>query len=112
MINIEAVMKALADETRLRILNLLYEKELCVCDITETLKITQTKASRHLSYLKNAGLINDRKQAQWVYYSLSGIDNSEFIDILVKKNLRNIELYKADLIGLAEWLKTKNIDCD
>jgi ArsR family transcriptional regulator, arsenate/arsenite/antimonite-responsive transcriptional repressor len=44
-------LKALPDETRLRILNLLYEKELCVCDIMETLKISQAKASRHLIYL-------------------------------------------------------------
>ena len=112
MKNIESILKALADETRLRIINLLYEKELCVCDITETLKITQTKASRHLSYLKNAGLLNDRKQAQWVYYSLSKIEDADFIDSLVKNNLRNSEVYTADLQMLSEWFRIKNVDCN
>ena len=63
-------LKALSDETRLRILNLLYENELCVCVIMELLQITQAKASRHLIYLKNVGLVKDRKQAQWSYYSM------------------------------------------
>jgi len=54
MENLVDVLKALSDETRLRILNLLYEQELCVCDVMETLQISQAKASRHLIYLKNA----------------------------------------------------------
>jgi ArsR family transcriptional regulator, arsenate/arsenite/antimonite-responsive transcriptional repressor len=54
MENLLDVLKALSDETRLRILNLLYERELCVCDVMETLQITQAKASRHLIYMKNA----------------------------------------------------------
>lgn len=68
-LDIVNVLKALSDETRLRILNILYDKELCVCDIKETLDVLQTKASRHLSYLKKARLISSRKKAQWVYYS-------------------------------------------
>ena len=61
----EEVLKALSDETRLRIINLLYERELCVCDVMEVLQISQAKASRHLIYLKNSGLARDRKVAQW-----------------------------------------------
>ena len=106
------MLKALSDETRLRIMNLLYEKELCVCDIMETLKITQTKASRHLSYLKNAGLVEDRKQAQWVYYSLIKNESNKFLDNLVLDNLRNTELIKYDLKSFDEWLERKNISCD
>lgn len=49
------MVKALSDETRLRIVNLLYERELCVCDIMGTLQITQAKASRHLIYMKRSG---------------------------------------------------------
>ena len=104
-------LKALSDETRLRILNLLYEKELCVCDIMETLQISQTKASRHLIYLKNAGLVKDRKYAQWVYYSMSIDERMKFIDSLVYDNLRNLEPYKNDMKNLNEWLKRKNILC-
>lgn len=106
------ILKALSDETRLRILNLLYEKELCVCDIMETLQISQTKASRHLSYLKNAGLVDDRKHAQWVYYSLIKNESIKFLDSLVVDNLRNEELLKEDLKNLKEWLQRKNISCD
>ena len=84
------VLKALSDETRLRILNLLYESELCVCDIMEILKISQAKASRHLIYLKNAGLVKDRKQAQWAYYSLLQNEHLKFVDTLVYDNLRSM----------------------
>lgn len=106
------VLKALSDETRLRIINLLYEKsELCVCDIIEALEITQTKASRHLSYLKNAGMVTSRRSAQWVYYSLS-IDNSmNFIHTLVFENLRKEKQFQQDLKNLDSWLKTKTISC-
>lgn len=105
------VLKALSDETRLRILNLLYEQELCVCDIMETLQISQAKASRHLIYLKNAGLVKDRKYAQWVFYSMSKDEGMKFIDNLVYENLRNLELYKNDMGNLEEWFNQKNIPC-
>ena len=63
--------KILADETRLRILWLLHnERELCVCDMVEVLGITQSKASRHLTTLRHAGLVTDRREGTWSYYSL------------------------------------------
>jgi len=106
------VLKALSDETRLRIVNLLYQQELCVCDIMETLKISQAKASRHLIYLKNAGLVKDRKHAQWVYYSLIKDPGLKFIDSLVYENLKSIPLYQHDVGNLSQWLKQKNLTCD
>ena len=102
------VLKALSDETRLRIINLLYEGELCVCDVMEVLQISQAKASRHLIYLKNAGLAKDRKVAQWAYYSLSKEESLKFIDSLVYDNLRKLEVYNTDLDNLKEWLARKN----
>ena len=68
---IEEVFKALADATRLRILHLLMAGEVCVCDIHDTLKIPQAKASRHLAYLRRAGLVTTRREGLWVQYSLS-----------------------------------------
>lgn len=65
-----ALFKALSDPTRLRILHLLSRGELCVCDLMAVLDITQSKTSRHLIYLKHAGLVKDRKEGQWSYYSL------------------------------------------
>lgn len=112
MKSIVDVLKALSDETRLRIINILYVKELCVCDIVEALNITQTKASRHLQYLKNAGLVEDRKHAQWVYYSMIKNKDIKFLDSLVYDNIRELELFKSDLKNLEVWLKSKNVECD
>ncbi len=71
MQNSAELFKALADETRLRILNLLVQGELCVCDIMTVLDIGQSKASRHLAYLRNVGLVNDRRNGVWMYYTLA-----------------------------------------
>lgn len=67
----EQILKALADESRLRILNLiLRNQEMCISDLEQVLDFTQTKTSRHLSYLRNAGLVIPRKLDQWVFYTL------------------------------------------
>ncbi|NEM96956.1 ArsR/SmtB family transcription factor [Pontibacter burrus] len=67
----EQIFKALADESRVRILHLiLRNKEMCISDLEQVLDYTQTKTSRHLAYLRNAGLVAPRKLDQWVYYSL------------------------------------------
>jgi ArsR family transcriptional regulator len=69
---IAALLKACADQTRLRLLNLLAgEDEVCVCHLVEVLGTNQPKVSRHLAYLKRAGLVSDRKEGLWVYYRLS-----------------------------------------
>src|SRR6478736_6504458 len=67
----EGLFKALADRTRLRILGLLLSGEVCVCDIHESLKITQPKASRHLAYLRRAGLVAARRDGLWMHYRLA-----------------------------------------
>ena len=67
----EEFFKALADATRLRILGLLLTGEVCVCDIHESLKITQPKASRHLAYLRRAGLVEARRDGLWMHYRLA-----------------------------------------
>ena len=65
------LFKSLADETRLRLLLLIQaETELCVCELTEALDDIQPKISRHLNQLKKSGLLQDRRQGQWVYYRL------------------------------------------
>lgn len=107
-----SVLKALSDETRLRIISLLYEKELCVCDIMEILQISQAKASRHLIYLKNSGLVKDRKYAQWVYYSIIKDESIQFLDSLVYENLRNLEPYKTDMGNLQVRLSQGAIECN
>lgn len=68
------ILKMVADKTRLTILALLKEQELCVCDIVEVLEISQPNASQHLRKLKAAGLVTETRKGQWVYYSLSVAD--------------------------------------
>lgn len=69
------ILKALSEETRLRILKLLENGELCVCDIVSALDIVQPKVSFHLGVLKEAGFLKDRKQGRWTHYRL---DDSDF----------------------------------
>ena len=64
------VFKALSDETRLRILNLLLERECCVCEVMQALEISQTRASRNLSALFEAGLVRQRREGRWTLYSI------------------------------------------
>jgi ArsR family transcriptional regulator len=63
---------AFADQTRLRILNLLCVRELCVCDLCEVLGEIQPKVSRHLAILREAGLVRVRSEGKWKFYSLPG----------------------------------------
>ena len=72
MRTLASIFKALSDETRLQMLGLLLRKgELCVCDFVEVLAVTQSKASRHLRYLVNAGLLQDRRAGIWVYFRIA-----------------------------------------
>ncbi len=67
----KVIFRALADQTRLRILHLLQSGELCVCHIVSVLEVPQPTASRHLAYLRRARLVVARKEGQWMHYSLA-----------------------------------------
>ena len=70
--SLSSSLKALADETRLQMVALLLAKgELCVCDVVAALRITQSKASRHLRHLVNAGFLQDRKDGVWVHFRIA-----------------------------------------
>jgi ArsR family transcriptional regulator len=68
---LEAIFKALGDRTRLRILALLGTDEVCVCHIHDTLGVPQPTASRHLAYLRRAGLVDARRDGVWMHYKVS-----------------------------------------
>ena len=72
------VFKALADRNRVRILKMLEEHELCVCQIMEVLELKQSTVSKHLSVLKNAGLVQPRRNGTWMFYSLSRQRHNDF----------------------------------
>lgn len=95
----EVLFNALADATRLRILNLLGEGELCVCDLMRVLREPQSKISRHLAYLRRAKLVEANKNALWMYYSLSKTSTKTFQGILcaLRENRTEFDELKADL---------------
>lgn len=97
------LFKALADETRLRILNLLCRRELCVCQIVEVLGVGQSKASRHLAHLRQAGLVTDRREGLWMYYSLSALSGELQRQVVewLKQAGDEIPMATADLEALA-----------
>jgi DNA-binding transcriptional ArsR family regulator len=71
------IFKALADETRLRILGLLAAREMCVCEVMVALELTQPTASHHLGILENAGLVKNRKEGKWVFYTTVNLELTE-----------------------------------
>jgi ArsR family transcriptional regulator len=76
-------IEALSDETRLRMINIMTEEECCVCEVMTALEISQTRASRNLSLLYDAGFLNLRKDGLWSYYSLKKADLSDELVKLV-----------------------------
>lgn len=109
----EQIFKALGDATRLRILSLLLERELCVCKIEYALNLTQSNASRHLTVLKNAGVLESRKQAQWAYYKISETfreENPE-LNVHLKIHLPNLPTFAEDAGRLKSSTSAETCSC-
>jgi ArsR family transcriptional regulator, arsenate/arsenite/antimonite-responsive transcriptional repressor len=70
-VNLVTLFSALADRTRLRILNLVRRREVCVCYFVSILDETQPKISRHLAYLRRAGIVHARRDGKWIHYSIA-----------------------------------------
>ncbi|USB34947.1 metalloregulator ArsR/SmtB family transcription factor [Paenibacillus sp. YPG26] len=96
------ILKLLGDKTRLTIMALLYEKELCVCEIVDFLKTSQPNISQHMRKLKNGGLVKEAKRGQWVYYSLD-IEDKPFI----REILRHVPSQK----GMIQQANCEDNDC-
>jgi len=94
-----AQLKAFADPTRLRILNLLHEGELCVCHLVDILGESQPTVSRHLGLLRQAGLVSVRKEGNWRHYALPKLEGGLTATLLacVASCLRPIEDLQVDL---------------
>jgi ArsR family transcriptional regulator, arsenate/arsenite/antimonite-responsive transcriptional repressor len=101
------IAKALSDKNRVRILNMLEVKPLCVCEITEILGIATSTASSHLSVLREAGFITDEKDGKWINYSIQTDSKSQVITdmlALLPSWLKNDSIVDADLkkIGVTD----------
>ncbi len=99
--------KALSDETRLRIMMLLTQGELCVCDLMFVLDEPQSKVSRHLSYLKLSGLTNSKRAGVWMHYFLKdpGDDGHRAARDFLKKQLSYLPQFQTDRERLSELKK-------
>lgn len=109
LIEMETLFKALADSTRLRILGLLLTGEVCVCDIHESLKIPQPKASRHLAYLRRSGLVDTRREGLWIHYRLGTFGDPVMAAVVaaVRHGLTHVDTVHRD----AERLQKKTGCC-
>jgi ArsR family transcriptional regulator, arsenate/arsenite/antimonite-responsive transcriptional repressor len=90
--NLELFFSALADRTRLRLLNLMRDGEICVCFFAETLDTNNPKISRHLAYLKRAELVAGRRDGKWMHYRISEPKNQKASELFAKL----LEMLKED----------------
>ncbi|SEF64804.1 ArsR family transcriptional regulator [Caloramator fervidus] len=98
------ILKALSDETRLRILNLLKYGELCVCEIEKLLNLTQSNASRHLMVLNKSGIITRTKRQQYVYYSLNEITIKKYSILKsIFEDMENVQTLKEEYQRLLKF---------
>jgi ArsR family transcriptional regulator len=109
VVQMETLFRALGDATRLRILGLLLTGEVCVCDIHESLKIPQPKASRHLAYLRRAGLVATRRDGLWVHYRLADVSDPVLgaVSDAARHALAHTDVVRRD----AERLRRRNGCC-
>lgn len=107
------ILKVLGDENRIRILNLLKDGELCVCEIESILQLNQSNVSRHLTRLSTVKLIKSYKKAQFVYYTLNDeiISDYGFIREILKDETNKIEQCRYDSKTLTLF-KENNINCE
>ncbi|WP_338658463.1 metalloregulator ArsR/SmtB family transcription factor [Paraclostridium sordellii] len=107
------ILKALGDETRIKIINILRNGPLCVCEIEAILEITQSNASRHLNKLMNANLVTYYKEAKYVYYKLNEdtLNEYSFIKSILEDGLEKEEKLKLDYEILVNY-KDAGLTCE
>jgi len=107
------ILKAMADDNRLRILSLLQHYDLCVCELETLLGINQSNASRHLNKLTNAGLLEYYKAAKYVYYKVNSetIKEYPFINLVLASEIMKLDQCRNDYEKMA-YYKSKGYTCD
>lgn len=107
------LFKVLADESRLRIINLLRHQELCVCEIEAILGTSQSNVSRHLTRLRQAGLVAFDKRAQWTYYRIHPdfLARYPLLFQSLHETMEQSAVYQTDLAQLAEY-RAAGLTCE
>ena len=102
-VDLARLFAALADPTRLRLLNLMHDREVCVCYFVEILKQSQPKISRHLAYLRNAGIVSARREGKWMHYSIVRPADAQAVAILevTLSSFKSDRAMQSDLTNLS-----------
>ena len=103
--DMELLFRALADRTRLRLLNLMGDDEVCVCYFVEVLRTPQPKISRHLAYLRRAGIVGARREGKWMHYRIIQPSNANAVKVLQNiqdwlKNDREMQRDRSRLVHM------------
>jgi ArsR family transcriptional regulator, arsenate/arsenite/antimonite-responsive transcriptional repressor len=104
---LDQLFRALGDPTRLRLLNLMADQEVCVCYFIEVLKAPQPKISRHLAYLRRAGIVSARREGKWMHYKLKFPQDRHAASIL----RTTIEALRQDLVIQQDWERLNRACC-
>jgi DNA-binding transcriptional ArsR family regulator len=108
-----AIARALAEENRVRVLLALDGRELCVCQIIELLGLAPSTVSKHMSILRQAGLVQGRKDGHWMYYRLSSDEAPSEVReaiVWVRKSLSKVSRIRQDVTRLEEVLKHEPVE--
>ena len=89
--SLDVLFRALADPTRLRLLNLIGNREICVCFFVEILGVSQPKISRHLAYLRRAGIVTSRRDGKWMHYRVS-VPKDEAAASILRETLKHLQI--------------------
>ena len=106
--NIELFFQALGDKTRLRLLNLMGNREICVCYLVEVLGQPQSKISRHLAYLRRAGMVAARREGKWMHYRIVMPSNIGAAQVLQK----TLGWLREEREMQADWARLSKACCD
>lgn len=105
--SLDQLFRALADPTRLRLLNLMADQEMCVCYFIEVLKAPQPKISRHLAYLRRAGIVSARRDGKWMHYKLQFPQDPHASSIL----RTTIDALRQDQVIQQDWERLNRACC-
>jgi ArsR family transcriptional regulator len=105
--DLERFFQALGDKTRLRLLNLMGDQELCVCHFVEVLDCPQPKISRHLAYLRRAGIVSTRRDGKWMHYRIAMPPHAGAAQILRE----TLAVLKAEKLMQADKVRLTKVCC-
>ncbi len=94
--------RALGEETRMKIISMLLEEEMCICELIEKLNLSQSAVSHHVKILKQAELVNDRRQGKWIFYSINKAGFEKYLNLIDNELDGTVNSYEYKMKAEAE----------